>query len=65
MWQIFDEIDSSGDRRISFMEFKMFENTLKKDYKIDCSNIRDLFDSIDTDQAGMILFDEFAAWAVD
>lgn len=29
VWQIFDEIDQSGDRRISFPEFKMFEKKLK------------------------------------
>lgn len=53
LWSIFSKIDEDGDRRISREEF------LKASKKMELKeNASDLFDAIDMNSGGMILFDE-------
>merc|ERR1711991_202102 len=53
IWQMFDEVDSSDDRRVNFEAWGL---------KID--NPEAEFKAIDKNGGGIILFDEFADWAL-
>jgi len=70
LFQMFDEIDDSNDRRVSFDEFRrcvpLLEEWGCKPETLAAmkSNPAAVFAEIDTDRGGMILFDEFADWAV-
>jgi len=63
IWQIIQSVDTSGDRRISFDEF---ESALSKieSWGLSISDPKAEFVSIDKNGGGMILFDEFADWAL-
>ena len=63
LWEEFEEIDYDHDRRITFEEFK---NMSKKLFQTDLSEkeARYLFDMIDVNNGGMILFNEFCAFMV-
>ena len=63
LWQMFDEIDSSDDRRVSVEEFKQALPRLEA-WGVKVKDPVATFKSIDTDGGGMILFDEFADWAL-
>jgi Ca2+-binding EF-hand superfamily protein len=55
--EMFQELDTNGDRRISFKEFKKgFE--LTGDNDTDDNYLKAEFNKIDTDKGGFILFDE-------
>uniref|UniRef100_A0A0G4HUU7 EF-hand domain-containing protein n=1 Tax=Chromera velia CCMP2878 TaxID=1169474 RepID=A0A0G4HUU7_9ALVE len=63
IWQMFAAVDSSSDRRVSLDEFK---EALPKLEAWGCT-VEDAdaeFKKIDTSGGGMVLFDEFAAWAI-
>ena len=62
-WNIFDEVDSSDDRRISREEFAKAQPTFKK-YGVNIQNVNELFNKIDTNNGGIILFDEFCDWII-
>jgi Ca2+-binding EF-hand superfamily protein len=62
-WIAFNRIDSDSDRRISKDEFTKALPTIKK-WGLTIPNPSQTFAEIDTDKAGMILFDEFCEWAI-
>jgi len=62
-WVAFDLIDKDGDKRISFAEFKQASPQLTN-WKIDMSNPEEQWKKCDADGGGMVLFDEFANWAI-
>lgn len=62
-WIVFDEVDSSKDHRISLEEFEKAVPSLKAQ-GIKIPDAKKAFSEIDTNQGGMILFDEFCHWAI-
>ena len=62
-WVAFDRIDTNDDRRVTLAEFKMAKPELEK-WGIDMSNPEKSFREADKDHGGMILFIEFADWAI-
>ncbi len=60
---MFDEIDSSDDRRVSLEEFKKALPLLEK-WGVKITNAEEAFKKIDADGGGLILFHEFADWAL-
>lgn len=63
LWQMFQMVDTSGDRRISLEEFKQaLDKIASWGFKIDDAQAE--FKAIDKDSGGMLLFDEFAQWAL-
>jgi Ca2+-binding EF-hand superfamily protein len=55
--KVFEELDTNGDHRISFSEFKKGFHLLNEDYS-DEHYLKDEFNKIDTNHGGFILFDE-------
>ena len=64
LWQMFDEIDDSGDRRIELAEFKKALPKLES-WGVKISDPQAAFNEIDTNGGGIILFDEFSHWALE
>ena len=62
-WVAFDRIDTSDDRRVSFSEFTQAADQLST-WGIDMSDPEARWNECDANGGGMILFDEFAAWAI-
>jgi len=61
---VFDEIDTSNDRRIDFNEFKRAIPSLARNgVNISAGDAASVFASIDKNGGGFVLFDEFAEWA--
>lgn len=60
LFQIFAEVDTSGDRRIDFPEFQAALSKLGLD--LDESQAKEEFAKIDTNGGGQILFVEFCAY---
>ena len=58
--EIFERIDTNGDRRISFDEFATI--MLEMDHTRSEGDLRVHFDRIDTDRDGCVSLDEFRAW---
>eukprot|EP01012_Entosiphon_sulcatum_P016806 TRINITY_DN2168_c0_g1_i1.p1 TRINITY_DN2168_c0_g1~~TRINITY_DN2168_c0_g1_i1.p1 ORF type:complete len:443 (-),score=92.95 TRINITY_DN2168_c0_g1_i1:126-1454(-) len=63
LFQMFDLVDSGADRRVDFYEFERAVTQLQG-WGIQISNARGEFNSIDRNHGGQLLFDEFAAWAL-
>lgn len=63
IWQMFDEVDSSDDWRVDFGEFKAALPRLET-WGVKIANPEAEFKAIDKNGGGMILFDEFADWAL-
>jgi Ca2+-binding EF-hand superfamily protein len=63
-WVMFDRIDTSDDRRISFSEFVQALGEATTLYGVRVNDPRAAFTEIDEDGKGMILFDEFANWVI-
>lgn len=60
VWLLFENVDHSGDHRISLDEFTTAAGQLKE-----LGNVSEAeFKAIDQNGGGMILFDEFAEWAL-
>lgn len=61
LYVVFSVIDTSNDDRISFEEFKASIPCFKKwgIDRVNALNAKNIFDEIDTNKGGMILFDEF------
>ena len=64
LWQMFDEIDSSDDRRVSIAEFKKAVPKLES-WGVKIPDAEASFKEIDTNGGGIILFDEFSHWALE
>jgi Ca2+-binding EF-hand superfamily protein len=58
--EMFERIDTDGDRVIGFEEFSKLMRTL--DHTRAAPSLRDNFDAIDTNRDGRVSFDEFRAW---
>jgi len=63
IWQMFDEIDSSDDHRVSYDEFVAALPKIAT-WGVKVKDPKAAFREIDKDGGGMILFDEFADWAL-
>jgi len=63
-WVMFDRIDTSRDHRIDFNEFERALAEIKK-WGIVVRDPRAAFDEIDVNHQGIILFGEFANWAIE
>ena len=59
MYHVFDKIDTDDDRRIDLSEFKTGFAVLGLDKKHKAEVV---FNTIDLNAGGIILFDEFCAW---
>jgi len=62
LWQMFEMIDTTDDRRVELEEFQKAVPLLKK-WGVDIPEPEKTFAEIDTNGGGKILFDEFVAWA--
>ena len=62
LWVMFDEVDASDDRRVSLEEFRAALPQLAS-FGVTVDDADATFAEIDTNGGGMILFNEFAAWA--
>ena len=60
---MFDDIDTNDDRRISITEFKAGVPKMKE-YGVNIGDPQAEFNKIDVNGGGMILFDEFCAYAI-
>jgi Ca2+-binding EF-hand superfamily protein len=63
LFEKFEDIDSSDDKRITKTEFKSAVGHLEK-WGIKIDNPDTEFDSIDQNKGGYILFKEFADWGL-
>jgi len=63
LWQMFIAIDESGDQRISLEEFKKAVPQIEK-WGVKITDPEATFKKVDSDNGGMLLFDEFAHWAL-
>ncbi len=59
LYHVFDKIDTDDDNRIDLTEFKHGFALLKLEGK---HKAEDVFNAIDTNGGGIILFDEFCTW---
>jgi len=64
LWQLFEALDTSGDRRISVQEFESALPRLSE-WGIPTEDPAALFRELDKDGGGMILFEEFSHWALE
>jgi Ca2+-binding EF-hand superfamily protein len=62
LFEKFSIIDVNGDRRLSKQEFVAAASRIEELKDIDPSAI---FDQLDTNKGGIVLFDEFCAWFAD
>jgi Ca2+-binding EF-hand superfamily protein len=60
LWEKFEEIDSSGDRRLTLQEF--VEGTRILGMDVTLAEAKCEFADMDMNQHGYVLFDEFCAW---
>ena len=63
LYEMFDEIDTSDDRRVSLPEFIKAVPLIEK-WGVKVGNPVLAFKEIDRDGGGMVLFEEFADWAL-
>jgi len=63
LFDAFDGIDTDDDRRIDFDEFRHGLKLL--DMKLSAKQAQAEFNDIDENGGGVVLFDEFAAWAAE
>ena len=61
-FEAFNRVDTSGDGRISLVEFKDAQD--KVEVWVGKFNAEEEFKKIDTNGGGIILFDEFCNWAI-
>eukprot|EP00439_Symbiodinium_sp_Y106_P030443 s1591_g3.t1 len=59
VWSVFDGIDADRDRRLTMSEFRSGLSLLGMSSVV---NPKSLFDSLDRNRCGLILFDEFCRW---
>ncbi len=63
LWQMFDRVDASDDRRVDLDEFKAAVAKIEA-WGLQVDDAEAEFKAIDTNDGGKILFDEFASWAL-
>ena len=63
LWVMFDAIDTSKDKRIDEDEFAAAVG-LVAEWGLKVTDPAALFKTIDLDGGGIVLFDEFAHWAI-
>jgi len=63
LWVMYDTVDTSDDRRISLEELSAAQNNITE-WGLTMADVAALFRNIDRNNGGMILFDEFAHWAI-
>ncbi|CAJ1353909.1 unnamed protein product [Effrenium voratum] len=61
LWQVYDSVDTSDDRRIDLQEFT--NGLAKLDLKLSDAEAQKEFGTIDSNHGGKVLFVEFCAWA--
>lgn len=59
LWQRFQQLDKNGDRRLSFAEFKQAHSILGLPAGTSDADLKRLFDKLDSNHGGYLLFDEF------
>lgn len=59
VWTVFETMDVDADRRLAFPEFRQGLSLLGMTSVV---NPRSLFDSLDRNRGGLVLFDEFCRW---
>lgn len=59
VWTVFEAMDTDADRRLAFPEFRQGLSLLGMASVV---NPRSLFDSLDRNCGGLVLFDEFCRW---
>eukprot|EP00930_Biecheleria_cincta_P039261 TRINITY_DN27003_c0_g1_i1.p1 TRINITY_DN27003_c0_g1~~TRINITY_DN27003_c0_g1_i1.p1 ORF type:complete len:424 (+),score=86.76 TRINITY_DN27003_c0_g1_i1:135-1406(+) len=59
LWRVFEDLDENLDRRLSFSEFRHGLSHLGMPEQTDAHTI---FQQLDTNHGGVVLFDEFAKW---
>eukprot|EP00961_Rhodomonas_salina_P143141 1926290-Rhodomonas_salina.1 len=64
LFEIFESIDSGGDRRVDKEEFRAAAASLREWGLPIAEDTDETFNEIDTDGAGQILFNEFSEWAI-
>ena len=66
LFQLFRQLDRSHDQRVSLAEFKAAIPAMQA-WGLDLGSRRPeaVFAEVDTNGGGMLLFDEFARWALD
>ena len=64
IWQMFDLVDSSDDRRVSYSEFVESLPRIQA-WGVKVTDPQTEFSKIDKNGGGMVLFDEFAHWALE
>jgi Ca2+-binding EF-hand superfamily protein len=62
-FEMFDQIDSNDDKKISLSEFKQALPLMEK-WGVKLDDAEKTFNSIDSNNGGSILFDEFCHWAI-
>lgn len=60
LWEAFDDIDTDDDRRIDFAEFQQGLGFVGM--RLSASETKREFESLDDNDGGVVLFDEFCAW---
>jgi len=63
LWVMFDALDDSQDHRIDEVEFKKNQNLLLG-WGLKMKDVMRCFREVDVNRGGVILFDEFAHWAI-
>ena len=63
LYVMFDAIDTSGDKRIEEAEFAAALGLVEK-WSLKVDDAAATFKELDADGGGMVLFDEFAHWAI-
>ncbi|CAM6119056.1 unnamed protein product [Calypogeia fissa] len=63
LWEMFEMVDTTGDKRINRAEFKKAIAHVEK-WGVKVDNTDAEFDKIDGNKGGFILFEEFADWGL-
>jgi len=62
LWKVYEDIDKDGDRRMSKDEFKQGMSKLGLERKLSDSEADSMWNQIDADHGGMVLFVEFCSY---
>lgn len=64
LWRMFSNMDDDNDRRMTYEEFEKGINKLIE-WGVTVEDPKAKFNEIDTNNGGVILFDEFSKWAME